>query len=413
MEYTVFRRESAEYRQYVNNIIEEYNNNGKKTLLFVCDSAYPIVDGVWNVLTNYVKQLRENHPEFNVVVMCPTFKGDVYVQYAPVFAVKSIYLKSINYQLALPHFDVQLKRWLRKLRIDLIHCHSPFFCGLMVRKLHKKRGIPMVSTFHSQFKQDFMHATKSKALTKLGLNLIMKVFHESDEVWTMHTASRDTLFSYGYNGFCRLMPNATGMLPFSNYDDVRNDFRSSHGLDNKFMLIFVGRIIEQKGIFFIVDVLAELSAHGIDFDMYFVGDGPDAKRLKDKVADYNLNERVKFVGNVSDVEVLKIYYAAADLFLFPSRYDVSSIVQIEAATYKTPTAFSEGSVTSCTVTDGVNGYVFPYDVQKYAQGVIDVLQSGLFVQVGENALRDIHVNWEQTVNKSVENYLQLMGNRKE
>ncbi len=412
MAYTIMKRNSVQYRQYVENFIEEYNNNGKKTLLFVCDNAYPIVDGVWNVLTSCVKQLKENHPEFNVVVMCPTYKGNVYVQDAAVLAVKSIYLDSIKYQLSLPQFDVRLKRWLKKLKIDLIHCHSPFFCGLLARKLHNRRKIPMVSTFHSQFKQDFLRATKSKALTAFALSVIMKVFRDSDETWTMHTASRDTLFSYGYKGFCRLMPNATDMHPLDNYNEVRNDFRIANGVENKVVLIFVGRIILQKGIFFLADVLKNLSLRGVDFKMYFIGEGPDTKRLSDQIHSLGLDECVEFVGNVDDAEQLKAYYAAADLFLFPSRYDVSSIVQIEAATFRTPTVFSEGSVTSCTVTDGVNGYILPYDVEKYSQGVFDVLQSGSFVQVGENALRDLSVDWQEMVNRSVEVYLQLMADSK-
>lgn len=411
MAYTIMKRNSVEYRRYVENFIEEYNNNGKKTLLFVCDNAYPIVDGVWNVLTSCVKQLRENHSEFNVVVMCPTYKGNVYVQDAAVLAVKSVYLDSIKYQLALPQFDVRLKRWLKKLKIDLIHCHSPFFCGLMARKLHKRRKIPMVSTFHSQFKQDFLRATQSKVLTAFALSVIMKVFCDSDETWTMHTASRDTLFSYGYKGFCRLMPNATDMRPLDNYDEVRNGFRIENGVENKVVFIFVGRIILQKGIFFLADVLKNLSLRGVDFKMYFVGSGPDTKRLSDKIHSLGLSDRVEFVGNVENAEKLKAYYAAADLFLFPSRYDVSSIVQIEAATFKTPTVFSEGSVTSCTVTDGVNGYILPYDVEKYSQGVFDVLQNGSFVQVGENALKDLSVDWQEMVNRSVEVYLQLMADR--
>lgn len=403
----VFARKSEEYERYVEDFICKFNGNGKKTLLFVCDSAYPLVDGVWNVLSSCVAELRDNYSDFNVVVMCPDYKGKVYVQNVPVLAVKSIYLKSLHYQLALPQFDFRLKKWLKKLKIDMIHCHSPFLCGLLARKLHRKRNVPMVATFHSQFKQDFLKVTKSRALTKFGLNIIMKVFRDSDETWTMHTASRDTLYSYGYSGTCRLMPNATRLQPLSNYDEVRNDFRVAHNVQNKVVFLFVGRIIKQKGIFFIVDVLNILKQRGLAFKMFFVGDGPDLKKLQDEVRSCRLDE-VEFVGNVECDAQLAAYYAGADLLLFPSRYDVSSIVQIEAATYKTPTVFSEGSVTSCTVSNNVNGYILPFDVQKYSQGVLDILNSDTLPQVGENALRDLHVDWSSIVSESVAVYNRLM-----
>ena len=50
-----------------------------------------------------------------------------------------------------------------------------------------------------------------------------------------------------------------------------------------------------------------------------------------------------------DRELLKSIYYRATLFLFPSLFDSSSLVQIEAASQETPTIFIEGSVTSDTV----------------------------------------------------------------
>lgn len=266
----------------------------------------------------------------------------------------------------------------------------------------------MIATFHSQYKQDFRRATHSNALTSLLLKIIMKVFNSADEVWTMHRASRETLYSYGYRGKCRLVPNATRMKPLENYDEVRNEFRRTHNVQDKTVFVFVGRLILQKGIMFLVDVLAKLKQRGIDFKMFVVGDGPDKKRMMDRVADNHLNDFVEFVGEIKGGDGIVPYYAGADLFLFPSRYDVSSIVQIEAATYKTPTVFSEGSVTSCVVTGNVNGYLLPYDVDKYADGVEDILKNGDIVKVGEQAFKDLHVEWEDIVAQSVKVYDQYI-----
>jgi glycosyltransferase involved in cell wall biosynthesis len=124
-----------------------------------------------------------------------------------------------------------------------------------------------------------------------------------------------------------------------------------------------------------------------------------------------LDDVVHFEGDFPHEQIIP-YYAGADLFLFPSRYDVSSIVQIEAATYKTPTVFSKGSVTSCTVTDKVNGYILTHNQEAFSQGIIDILESGTMQQVGENALRDLHKNWHQIVADSVVVYNQLMNAKK-
>ncbi len=406
---TIYKRKSKEYKQYIDGVIAEYNSNGKKTLLFVCDNGYPIVDGVWRVLENCTGILS-NYPNYNVLIMAPDFKGDVYVNDVPVLGVRSKYLKFLQYQCALPMFDAQLKKLTKKLKIDLIHCHSPFLCGQFAKKIHKKRKIPMVATFHSQYKKDFLKSTKSKAISAVCMKIIMRVFNSADEVWTMHTASRDTLLSYGYKGKYRLMPNATSLKPLGeNYAEVRESFRQKYRLQGKTAFIFVGRLITQKGLLFIVDVLSLLRKQNVPFKMFFIGDGPDRERLKNKIFAEKLNDDVILLGNIMEPKELAECYAGADLFLFPSLYDVSSIVQIESATYKTPVVFAEGSVTSCTATNNVNGYLLPYDVQKYTQGVIDIINGGTIEQVGENALRDLHVEWENIVAESAKVYDEIMN----
>ena len=111
-----------------------------------------------------------------------------------------------------------------------------------------------------------------------------------------------------------------------------------------------GRIIKAKDVFFILEILDNLPEK-FPFHMVFVGSGPDEKELRKRTEELGLSARVTFTGNISDRELLKAFYLRSDLFLFPSRYDVSSIVQIEAAAQKLCGLFRRGSVTSCTVQD--------------------------------------------------------------
>ena len=45
--------QNKNYRDYIMNKIEEFNNNGKHTIVYFCDTFYPIIDGVIKVLDNY------------------------------------------------------------------------------------------------------------------------------------------------------------------------------------------------------------------------------------------------------------------------------------------------------------------------------------------------------------------------
>lgn len=402
------KRRSKEYKQYINNVINDYNTNGKKTVLLACDAYFPVVDGVVNVIDNYAKLLSQ---KMNVMMLVPTYKGEVYMNGYPAIGITSGFSKRLRNQVPMPMFDSFQRKLLKKLRIDVMHSHSPFTVGKVALRLHKRRKIPLVNTFHSQYKRDFENL--SKAIVPLMMNFILDSYKGSDEVWTMHTASRDTLLSYGYKGDVVLMPNATSLLPASNYQTERSTVREKYLSDeNELLLIFVGRIFASKNIFFIVDVLAELKKRGLPFKMIFAGDGPDKDKLEKKIEQQGLTDETILLGQIDRTEIAQIY-SAADLFLFPSMYDVSSLVQIEAASRYTPTVFAEGSVTSCTVTNGVNGYIFPCEVKAFADGVYQaVTEKDKLKNVSNNAYNDLYINWQQIIDSVYQRYINLIENNK-
>lgn len=407
---TIYKRKSEQYKRYIDGVIEDYNTNGKKTLLFVTDNSYPVVDGVWRVLENYSKILSCDYEDYNVLILAPDYRGDVYVDDVPILGCKSSFSKKLGYQCSLPMFDFRMKKWLRKLKIDLIHVHSPFLCGMYARKLHRCRKIPMIATFHSQYKKDIQKSVKSKFLTRVGLKIIMRVFNASDEVWTMHEASRAVLSSYGYKGKSRLVPNATSAKPPQNREALRAKFRAEHKLQNKYVFVFVGRMVTQKGILFLAKALSCLRKSGMDFRMYYIGHGPDLRRLEEKVKELRLTDCVEFTGELFGDDLTE-YYAGADLLLFPSAYDTFSLVKLEAAACRTPGVFLEDTCCGYGITNNVNGYLLPFDAEKYAQGVADIIAGGNSVQVGENAFRDLYICWKDVVEMAVGFYEELLKNK--
>lgn len=402
------KRTEKAYKQFLEQVIEEYNSNGKKTILLANDSFYPVFDGVINVLENYATRLSE---KMNVIVLAPACKGLAYVRSYPVIGVVSIFSKKLNYQIALPDLDAQCSKLLEKLRIDIIHCHSPFFVGWYTKNLARKRGIPLVMTFHTQFRQNFVKVVGDNLITDGLVKFILETFNASDEVWTMNRAVGDVLRSYGYEGDIRYLPNATTMELPEDYEAERARGRARYGLDGESLgFLFVGRLVTEKNLFFIAEVLRELKKRGLHFRMIVVGEGPDEKMIEKKFIEENVGEETVFTGQISDRTLLCETYAAADMFLFPSLYDASSLVQIEAASRKTPTAFIENSVTSYSVTHGVNGYAFPNDVDAFADGVMNaVADRDALRLVGENAQRDIYVTWDKIIETAYGRYMALIA----
>ena len=269
-------------------------------------------------------------------------------------------------------------------------------------------------SFHSQYKKDIYKSVKNKLITNLVLKNLMAKYKAADEVWTMHGKSAETVKEYGYKGRILLMPNATDYVYPENADEIIAETRKKYGINDEKVFLFVGRLITQKNILFIADVLKNLKDRGLKFKMFFVGDGPDRNLLENKINDLKLNDEVILTGNVSDKEIIKSFYLTADTVLFPSKYDVSSIIQIEAAAMKTPCAFVEDSVTSYTVKGGVNGLILPEDVEKFADGVYKFITDEKAVKsMSENAHRDLYVTWDDIVDRSLKRYNELVEEYKE
>lgn len=118
------------------------------------------------------------------------------------------------------------------------------------------------------------------------------------------------------------------------------------------MLLFVGNGFERKG----VPVLLKACARMQQTDAQLVIVGADRRRtaLISQAAELGLTQRVQFVGARRDVER---FYAAADAFVLPSRYDPCPNAALEALACGLPTLVSTRCGAREWITEGANGYV--------------------------------------------------------
>jgi glycosyltransferase involved in cell wall biosynthesis len=336
------------------------------------------------------------------------------------FNYKVVRCKSIKtplyvYPLPLPAFDKKFQKELYSYNLDIVHIHSPFMMGKAGLKYAKAHNIPIVGTMHSQFEQDFKRAFKSDFIAKqLNKSLIIKTFEQCDECWAVNKeVGRIFHEDYGYSKVPRTMDNATEMLPVENKEKVIRDIKAKHDIKDEIVFLFVGRINKLKNIFFIIDALEHLGDK-LNFKMIFVGDGPDEKEFKERVNSSSIKDRVIFTGKITDRELIAKYFATADLFLFPSLYDASSIVQIEAASQGTPGLFLKEAATAATVTDNVTGYLSDNSPEAYAKKIIEIFSDiNKHNQIRENAFKDLYVNWDDKIDEVFNLYQKIIKEKEE
>ena len=378
--------------------------------LFI-DTFYPMIDGVILVVDNYAKRLSKYANVFVFAPRIPHKRYDDSVFNYKVIRCRSMDVSFVDYSLPLPDFDIKFKKELEKCDLDIVHIHSPATLGRIGVNYAIRHNIPVVATMHSQYKQDFMRATKSKYISNKLTNSIIKLFEKCDECWTMNNEiARIFQEDYGYKKRLKIINNATDMELSKEKEKTDKELNKLYGIKkDEFVLLFVGRINKLKNIDLIINSLRKVKSK---YKMLFVGSGQDEDYLKNKINKYNLSDRVIMCGRVKDREELAAYYARADLFLFPSFYDSNSLVQLEAASQKTPTLFVKGSATAAKVIDDVNGFIANNNPDSYANKIDEILSNGGFLkEVGENAYNDLYVRWDDEVKKIYESYLRIIESR--
>ena len=389
--------------------------NDKLTIGLFVDVFFPMTDGVVMVVDNYARRLTKFG---KVIVFAPRYVGkdfDDSVFNYEVVRCRSLKVPFLDYSLPMPKMDSNFSRLLKKYHLDIVHIHSPFTIGEAGVKYANKNNIPCVGTMHSQYKQDFLRAVKNDTLASTLTKKLIKVYNKCTECWAVNSeVARIFYEDYGYKIMPVVMNNATEMLPVKDVIEARKLIDEKYGLKNEKVFIFVGRINALKNIFFIVDALKivrDLDPK-LNFKMLFVGTGQDEEELKKVIKKYHFEDQIILCGKVVDRELLASFYARSDLFLFPSFYDASSIVQIEAASQKVPVLYLKGAATTATVTNDVNGFIEENDVTMYAKRIINIMHNEKKRrEVGENAYRDLYKNWDNTIDEVYDKYLTLCKKR--
>lgn len=385
---------------------------GRINIGIFIDTFYPMIDGVITVVDNYSRCLSKYA---NVTVFAPLIDKNYDDSKLPykVVRCRSMKLGVVDYSLPEPKLDKKFLKELNDSNLDIVHIHTPFTIGKAGIKYAKKHNIPVIATMHSQYKQDFKRAFKLKSLTAIGTKVIIDVFNKCDECWAVNSGIAKLYYEeYKYKRMPEVTTNATDFKRVKDIDKAKEEINNIHNIGDKYkVFLFVGRINKLKNVFFIIDALKEIKK--IKYKMIFVGTGQDEEELKKYIKNNKLEDNIIFTGKITDKELLAKYYARADLFLFPSLYDASSIVQIEAASQSLPVLFLENAKTSSDIKNNINGFLSKDDPKEYAKRIEEIMNdTKLYNKVSDNAYKDLYVTWEDVTKKAYDRYLTLIERRK-
>lgn len=371
------------------------------------DCFPPIMDGVSLTTQNYAYWLHKKAG--NICVVTPKSPDAVDDEEYPIYRYSSVPIPMRKpYRLGFPRIDWPFHERIRKLSFDLVHAHCPFSSGGLAMKIAREQHIPIVATFHSKYRADFERAIPSRLVVDYLIRKVIRFYEAADEVWIPQAAVEETLREYGYRGPVEVVDNGNDFAGEQAVDTIREEARRALGIrPGEPVFLFVGQHIWEKNLAFLLDALARLG--DVPFRMYFIGSGYAAADLRQRATLLGLEDKVTFVGTIVDRNVLKRYYAAADLFLFPSLYDNAPLVVREAAALHTPSVLLRNSTASEIISDSVNGFLSEGSVEAYAARLREVLQAPLLMKhAGEEASRTIARSWQNVAEEVYDRYTNLI-----
>ncbi len=377
------------------------------------DSFEPIMDGVGVCVRNYAESLAKRSDCRPYVV---TSSVPDYVDTAPfpVLRFMSVPIpKLAPYRAGIPALDPEFLFQVWKVPFDLVHAHCPFVSGSIALRIARRRRIPIVTTFHSKYREDLRKALYFEKTADLALSFILRYYDAVDYVWVPNNATGQTLREYGYEGDYEIFPNGVDIPVPTEEEYLR--YRSAGGSRagvsaEEFVFLFVGQHRWEKNVRLIIESMKVLRDRGVAYRMVFAGAGNAEKEMKKLVAALKVADRVRFLGQLLDREGLKELYARADLFLFPSMYDNAPLVVREAAAFALPSVLAKGSSAAEGVVDGENGFLAENSIEAFSDKLTQIMRDpATRSKAGLGARRSIYVSWEQVVAKVHARYREILA----
>ncbi len=337
------------------------------------DTYLPTVDGVVRSILSFRKELEKRGNK--VYIFAPEGNGK---DERNVFYCKSTSFKSgSDYRLAV--FPTQVKKIVSEKKIDVIHSHSPGPMGLKALLVSYRLKIPLVFTFHTmitdpvavkQYTPSILHGEKLIPFVQKYLGWYLR---KCKAVIAPSNIVKKEIFDK--TGFKSIFVVPTGINLNKFHPDIDGkQIRKKLGLDNKKIILSVGRVSREKNLETAIRAFSIVKKKKPNCKLVIVGKGPGLEYYKKMVKMEGIKRDVVFQDFVVPDDILPQYYTAADVFVFPSKFETQGIVAMEAMASGKPVAGANYRAIPEYVQNGKNGFLFdPDNPEDCADAIVKCL----------------------------------------
>jgi 1,2-diacylglycerol 3-alpha-glucosyltransferase len=329
----------------------------------------PTVSGVVTSMSTFRQGLLADGHDVHIVA--PEY-ADYQDKEPYVFRIPSIDLpERVDLSLALP-IKTSIARTIRGIKPNVIHSQHPLIMGDVAARLAEDLNVPLVFTFHSLY--DVYAQTYLPLLGDLAGwvtdEIVRRYLANCSHIVAPMPAIRDVILDkFELDVPVSVIPTPVDLSQYRQLEPTR--VRAELGLDGAELLLYVGRLADDKNLDFLLDAFVRVAAKRPRARLLLVGKGPAEKSLQRHAGKTGLGDRIIFQGAV-DHDKVPHYAAAADLFISASRNETQGLVLIEAMAAGTPVVSMDSPGAGDVLTGG-GGQLVSGDEDDFATAVLKLL----------------------------------------
>ncbi len=373
-----------------------------KILMLTWEYPPRIVGGIARVVHDLSQRLIRDGHEVTVITYkdgdAPEYESDKGVQ---VYRIENYMIRPNNFIDWIMQMNFNMIAKANELiangeKFDTIHAHD-WLVAYAAKTLKHSYNIPLVST---------IHATESGRNSGIHDEVQRYI---NDTEWLLTYESSEVIVNSNYMK-CELqrlfglpfekinvVPNG---ININNFAGIERDyeFRRQYAMDNEKIILYVGRLVYEKGIQNLISAMPKILNGYHDSKLIIAGKGGMLDELKAQANSMGLGDKVYFTGYLNAKQVQKMY-KCADVAVFPSTYEPFGIVALEAMLAGVPTVVSDVGGLNEIIEHGVNGMKsYAGNSNSIADSVLSLLYDHkLCANISKNAKNKVkeQFNWNK------------------
>ncbi len=344
-------------------------------VLFVSDVFFPRVNGVSTSIATFRADLERLGVE--TLLVAPRYAGETVSKERGVVRVAGSKVPGDP--------EDRRMRWgalrralagLERESFDLVHVHTPFVAHYAGVREARRRGVPVLATYHTFFEEYLHHYVPvlprplgralARAFTRSQCSAVQALVAPSEPL-------RQVLCEYGVDTPVHVIPTGLPADRFPPGNAAR--FRALAQLPaHRPLVTYVGRVAHEKNIDFLVRVFERVRQSVPEAMLIIAGEGPAREPLRKLVGQLGLTADVRFVGYLDRDTSLLDCYAAASVFAFASRTETQGLVLLEALAQGTPVVSTAELGTKSILAPACGAVIAEEREEPFAAAVVQVLR---------------------------------------